>query len=180
MKKEKNVAGTEPGSGEPDLTCESGDAAYLHANYLTRRKSGKLPLIRSLTQAADRQRARTGRHEREGTRRTTSGLTNGRQTKGIKRGLINLESGGASLYCTTGIFFFLSFFFIFLFSEPQSRGKKKANEEENEQSGGTRGRDRMRGLWGGIGKLKLLIDLRAARGLASRRRGAGWASILRM
>lgn len=94
-KRKKNRAGTEQGSGEPDLTCESGDAAYLHANYLTRRrKSGKLPLIRSRTQAADRHRARTGRHEREGTRQRTSGRTNGRQTKGIKQGLINLELGG--------------------------------------------------------------------------------------
>lgn len=44
--------------------------------------------------------------------------------------------------------------------------------------------DRMRSLWGGIGKLKLLIDLKAAQGLASRRgeKGgwSGWASILRM
>lgn len=108
------------------MTCESGDAAYLHANYLTRRrKSGKLPLIRSRTQAADRHRARTGRRKRERTKRRTSGRTNGRrQMKGIKQGLINLELGGASLYCMTGDFFFL----IFLFSGPQltrKRGRKK-------------------------------------------------------
>lgn len=44
----KKTAGTERGGGgEPDLTCESGNAAYLHANYLTRRgKSGKAPPLR--------------------------------------------------------------------------------------------------------------------------------------
>lgn len=75
--------------------------------------------------------------------------------------------------------FFFHFFFFFLVPrtpiDAREKKKRKENEEEKQQSGGTRGRDRMRGLrWGegGIGKLKLLIDLRAARGLVSGR-GSG-------